>query len=198
MVSKEVEEDYLFPLLAKILNGRLTSIKIFLEESDPDEKDCERFEIYFAADRNCGERIDPESVDGALILYELVKEAAEVIIDRLADFHQTEPFSVQGVGVYLKCDWRFDYDEIPEIEAMIGTPEQEGAIVGCWHLAARFAAPPMQVEGKCVTINLPELLDKVEQELFEDRLKKHLAQEETEPDENDDPEEPKKFFDFNN
>lgn len=151
MIDKRVEEKLLLPMLTSFLAGSISSARPIVDKGNPDERDCDWFELFFAIDPNCGDNIDPETADGSQAIFELAQGACALILERYGEHYQANYEKIACIGVCLESEWFWGEEELPELEAMIGTVYKKDALVGCWRFAVRFAPAPYQIEGRCLS-----------------------------------------------
>lgn len=150
MIDKKVEEELLLPMVARGVMSSLVGLRVVVDEGNTNEKECEWFEIFFAFDPACNGRLDPDTADGSQAIFELGKIAIALIIERYAEHYKNHWEKIACIGICLDSEW-LEEDDLPELEAMIGTKHKDNAFAGCWRFAVRFAPEPYQIEGRCLS-----------------------------------------------
>jgi len=151
MLSPENERDLLLDEIIMRLKKKFPLFVSGIDERDWRNTDCEIFEIFFILNKNCQEEINPESVDGNIVLMNLRNQAFKQIIERVAELQSENHQDIIGIGLFADTDWCDDIQQMPEFEAMIGFPPNDGDLPVRWTFAVRFIAQHMYYTGRCKT-----------------------------------------------
>ena len=139
------------PSICSMLERKIPSIHAGIDQGELAERDFETFELYFLLNENCGLEIDPETTDGSLTIYQLAQSAANLIVERYAEEYKEMYPGIGAIGISIYTNWQFGHKNVPALEAMIGTPQNEKSIPACWKFYVRFAPLINQIEGKCLS-----------------------------------------------
>ena len=128
----------------------MMSVNVMVDEGELADREFETFELFFTFDPNCGIEIDPDTADGGQTVFQLAKAASLNIYDRYAEYYKNSLNEIGTIGISHKTKWKFGKENIPELEAMIGTLEDDNLLVGYWQFYVRFAPVMDQIEGRCL------------------------------------------------
>lgn len=150
MISKSTEKQLLLPSVCRMLERRVIGTTVLVDKKPIDRRDFETFELFFTFDKNCQDKIHPDTADGSQVIFQIAQEAANLIHNRYCEYYQPRMIDIGTIGISKDTSWRFGYEQIPEIEAMVNTIQNKEDLIACWKFHVRFAPEINQIEGRCL------------------------------------------------
>lgn len=155
--DKKDEHELVLRRLVEGLRYAFPKATISLDEGerDPQYRPFEKFEVFYMLPEGCLV-LDGRDIDSVLVFEMLIFQAVRAIENRYRQMLPSLPSPIRGIGIHQETHWRFG-DDVPEGEAMLGDPEEDGDIPACWTFWARYVLPINQKVTRCKSapIHLP-------------------------------------------